>query len=116
MPTPEDLERQVRHRALGRTMAEICLDLAVVPGLCTGAFWNQLFEIMHCLGGSVVTVMREKTHREQAFIQEQDKKLDSSWDCLQLKPDEIRQVLCFFIGEPPVDPFCAPAPLAIGPH
>jgi hypothetical protein len=30
--------------------------------------------------------------------------------------DEIRQILGFFIGEPPVDPFCAPAEvLATGP-
>jgi hypothetical protein len=71
---------------------------------------------MHYFGGSVETVMREKTRREQAFIQEQDKKLDSTWDWLRLKRDEIRQVLGFFIGEPPVDPFGAPdTALATGP-
>ena len=75
-----------------------------------------MFEIMHYFGGSVATVMREKARREQAFIQEQDKKLGSTLDWLHLKRDEIRQVLGFFIGEPPVDPFCAPAaPLATGP-
>ncbi len=69
MPAPEDLDRQVRRRSLGRTYAEICLDLAVVPGLCTPAFWNALLEIMHYFGGrGVETVMREKSHREQAFI------------------------------------------------
>jgi hypothetical protein len=111
MPTLEALERQVRRRSFGRTFAEICLDLAVVPGLCTPAFWNGMFEIMHYFGGNgVVTVMREKTRREQAFIQEQDKKLDSSWDWLHLQRDEIRERLGFFIGEPPVDPFAeAPA-------
>ena len=51
--------------------------------------------------------MREKTRREQAFIQEQDRKLGSTLDWLHLKRDEIRQVLGFFIGEPPVDPFSA---------
>jgi hypothetical protein len=29
-------------------MVEICIDLAVVPGLCTCAFWNHLFEIIQC--------------------------------------------------------------------
>ena len=53
MPTLEELERQVRRRAFGRTIAEICLDLAVVPGFCTPAFWNGLFEIMHYFGGDV---------------------------------------------------------------
>jgi hypothetical protein len=116
MPTLEELEPQVRRRDIGRTIAEICGDLAVVPGFCTPAFWNGLFELMHYFGGNVATLMREKTHREQKFIQEQDKKQDSTWHWLRLKPDEMRQVLGFFIGEPPVDPFCDPTePLATGP-
>jgi hypothetical protein len=110
MPTLEDLDRQVRRRAIGRTIAEICNDLAVVPGLCTPAFWNGVFEIMHYFGGDgVATVMKEKSRRQEAFIQEQDKKLGSTLDWLHLKRDEIRQVLGFFIGEPPVDPFSDPA-------
>jgi hypothetical protein len=116
MPTLEELERQVRRRAVGRTITDICRDLAVVPGFCTPAFWNDMFQVMHYFGGSVETLMREKAHREQKFIQEQDRKLDSTWDWLRLKRDEIRQVLGFFIGEPPVDPFSAPAEaLATGP-
>ncbi len=116
MPTPEDLDRQVRRRAVGRTVTEICRDLAVVPGFCTSEFWNGIFEIMHYFGGNVATLMREKTHREQTFIQEQDKKLGSTLDWLHLKRDEMRQVLGFFIGEPPIDPFCDPTePLATGP-
>ena len=109
MPTQEEIERQVRRRAVGRTITEICNDLAVVPGFCTPAFWNGMFEIMHYFGGSVETVMREKTRRVQAFIQEQDRKLGSTLDWLHLKRDELRQVLGFFIGEPPVDPFAAVA-------
>ena len=113
MPTLEELDRQVRRRAIGRTIGEICIDLAVVPGHCTTAFWNGLFEIMHYFGGGAPTLMREKARREQAFIQEQDSKLDSTWDWLHLKPDAIRQVLGFFIGETPVDPFAEE--LATGP-
>jgi hypothetical protein len=105
MPTLEDLERQVRRRAIGSTIAAICRDLAVVPGLCTPAFWSDLFKLVHYFGGSIETVMREKHRREQTFIQEQDRKLDSTWDWLHLKRDEIRQALGFFIGERPVDPF-----------
>jgi hypothetical protein len=116
MPTQQELELQVRRRAVGRTITEICRDLAVVPGFCTPAFWNGLFEIMHYFGGNVATLMREKTHREQTFIQEQDKKLGGTLDWLHLKRDEVRRVLGFFIGEPPVDPFSDPtAPLATGP-
>jgi hypothetical protein len=35
---PEELDRQVRRRAVGRTIGEICRDLAVVPAFCTPAF------------------------------------------------------------------------------
>ena len=122
MPTLEELEREVRRRTIGRTIAEICLDLAVVPVFCTSAFWNDLFNLMHYYGGrGVVTLMEEKHRREQAVIQEQDKKIDSTRDWLQLKPDAIRQILGFFIGEEPVDPFAksatpgAPAAMATGP-
>ena len=112
MPTLEELERQVRRRAVGRTIVEICRDLGVVPGLCTPAFWNDIFQMMHYFGGSVETLMREKARREQMFILEQDRKLDSTWDWLRLKRDEIRQVLGFFIGEEPSLPA---AELATGP-
>ena len=122
MPTSEELERQVRRRTIGRTIAEICLDLAVVPILCSSAFWNDLFNLMHYYGGGgVVTLMREKQRRGQAFIQEQDKNIDSNWDWSDLKPDALRQILGFFIGEEPVDPFAksatpgAPAAMATGP-
>jgi hypothetical protein len=113
MPTPEELDRQVCRRAVGRSIADICRDLAVVPGLCTPAFWNRLFEVMHYFGGSVAAVMREKTNRERVFAKEHDRKLDSTWDWLHLKRDEIRERLGFFIGEPPVDPFAGA--LATGP-
>ena len=74
MPTPEELDRQVRHRAVGRTIAEICRDLAVVPSFCTAIFWSDLFQVIHYFGGSVAKVMREKSRREQAFVREQDRK------------------------------------------
>jgi len=117
MPSPEDLERQVRRRSLGRTYEEICLDLGVVPGHCTPAFWNHLFEIMHYFGGGVANVMREKTRRHEAFAQEQDRKLDSTWDWRDQTREVVHQILGFFIGETPVDPFAPTpaAPLATGP-
>jgi hypothetical protein len=110
MPTLEELERQVRRRAVGSTIADICHDLAVVPGFCTPAFWNDLFQVIHYFGGNVATMMRERSRREQAFIQEQDSKPDSTWDWRQLKRDAIHQILGFFIGEAPVPFAQSPAP------
>jgi hypothetical protein len=110
MPTQEEIERQVRRRALGRTMVDICLELGVVPGFCTAAFWNHLHEIMHYLGGSVATLMKEKTRRGDAFARQPESSPESNWDWRDLSRNAIRQVLGFLIGEPPVDPFgTAPA-------
>ena len=115
MPTLQQLERQVRRRPIGRTIVDICLDLAVVPGLCTGQFWNELFDIMHHFGGSVVTLMQQKSHREQAFDKLLDRRPGSNWDWLRMKRDAIRQVLGFFIGEPPVNPLEPETAIATGP-
>jgi hypothetical protein len=110
MPTEQDLERQVRRRPIGRTILDICLDLAVVPGFCTGEFWNELFDILHWFGGSVAALMQERCRREQAFAQELDRRPGSNWDWLSMKRDTIRQVLGFFIGEPPIEPVATGPP------
>ena len=115
MPTLQDLERQVRRRPIGRTIHDICGDLAVVPGFCTAPFWNVLHEIMHHLGGSVATLMRQKTKRREAFVKQQEHNPDANWDWLDMTRDAARQVLGFFIGEPPVNPFDPAAALATGP-
>ena len=115
LPTMEDLERQARRRAVGRSVLDICLDLAVVPGFCTGEFWNDLFDILHHFGGSVHRLMVEKSRREQAFDQQQDRIPGRNWDWLRMTRDAMRQVLGFFIGEPPVDPLAPDAALATGP-
>ncbi len=105
MPTLEELEAQVRRRPLGRTLVDICLDLAVVPGFCAGPFWNKLFDSIRLHGGSIGTLMQEKTRRQQAFCQEQDRKPGSNWDWLEMGREALRRVLGFFIGEAADDPF-----------
>jgi hypothetical protein len=121
MPTLEELEAQVRRRPIGRTLVEICLDLAVVPGFCAGPFWNDLFDTIRVLGGSIPTLMQTKTRREQAFSEEQDKKPGSNWDWQEMGRDALRRVLGFFIGEVTDDSYdplpqpCGPAAAATGP-
>jgi hypothetical protein len=122
MPTLEEFVAQVRRRPLGRTLVDICLDLAVVPGFCTGPFWNTLFDSIDLLGGSVATLMQEKARRQEAFCSEQDKKPGSNWDWLEMKRDALRRVLGFCIGEvadgafdPLVEPYAPAAAIAPGP-
>jgi len=115
MPTLQELERQVRRRPIGRTIQEICLDLAVVPGFCHSQFWNELFDIMNYFGGSVGRLMHQKGRRREAFAHEQDRKPDANWDWLNMTRDALRQVLGFFIGEPPVNPLDPAAAIATAP-
>jgi type IV secretory pathway VirB10-like protein len=105
MPTLEEFDAQVRRRPLGRTLVDICLDLAVVPGFCTGSFWNTLFDSIDLLGGDVGTLMQEKARRQEAFCEEQDKKPGSNWDWLEMGRDALRRVLGFCIGEVADDSF-----------
>jgi hypothetical protein len=111
-PTLEQLEAQVRRRPLGRTIVDICLDLAVVPGLCTGTFWNELFDLARCHGGSIARLMQERCRREQAFSHEQDTYPTPARNWSNPGRQTIRQVLGFFIGEHPVAPFALSAPTA----
>ena len=122
MPTLEDLEAQVRRRSLGRTLVDICLDLAVVPGFCTGPFWNELFDSIRLHGGSVAALMQEKARRQKAFCQEQDRKPGSNWDWLEMGREALRGVLGCCIGEaadaafdPVSQPYGPAAAVATGP-
>jgi hypothetical protein len=114
IPTLKELEAQVRRRPFGRTIVDICLDLAVVPGFCTGTFWNELFDIMQYYGGSVVTLMQERRRREKMFAQEQDRRPSGNWDWADLTRGAILRALGFLIGEEPANPFAGSA-VATGP-
>ena len=115
MPTMQDLEREARRSPVGRTMLKICLDLAVVPAFCHSQFWNELFELITYFGSSVNQLMQEKARRRKAFANEQDRNPKASWDWLNLSRDAPRQILGFFIGEPPVNPFDPAAAKATAP-
>ncbi|HME22368.1 MAG TPA: hypothetical protein VKI44_13670 [Acetobacteraceae bacterium] len=115
MPTAEDLERQIRRQPIGRVFLDISLDLAVVPGFCHGAFWNALFEIMTYFGSGVHRLMQQKSRRQEAFAKEQDRIRGANWDWVNMSRDRLRQVLGFFIGEPPVNPLDPAAAIATGP-
>ncbi len=99
MPTLKELEAQVRRRPIGRTLVDICLDLAVVPGFCSSPFLNQLLDAIRLRGGSIGVLMVEKMHREQAFCKEQDRKVGSNWDWQRLTQDAVRRMLGGLIGE-----------------
>ncbi len=115
IPTPEELDAEVRRRPLGRTILAICMDLAVIPSFCTGAFWNQISDTLMNYGGSFATLFKIRQYRETSFQKERDKKPHTwSFAWRHPPPDIVRQVLGYMIGEPPTldpfDPLLATAP------
>ena len=108
MPGQEQIEAEVRHSPIGRTLVLICRDFGISPGLCEGAFWNRLYDAIRCYGGSLGQMMQEMRRREREFDKrELDRNPNLGWP--EQTREGLRRVLGFCIGEPPVDPF-APAP------
>jgi hypothetical protein len=103
MPSMEALEKEVRRRPIGRTIADICRDLGVSPGLCLGPFWTMLFEAIHFYRGSVTNLVRDMRRREKQLDRESWKHPNLGFP--EEKREGVQRVLGFFIGEPPVDPF-----------
>jgi hypothetical protein len=108
IPTLEELEAEVRRRPIGRTIAYICMDLAVIPGFCTGEFWNIIFDTLRDYGGSLTTLYAVRARREKTFKPERDRRPETwDWDWRDLRPPTVRQVLGCLIGEDPPDPLSA---------
>ncbi len=103
IPTPEELDAEVRRRPLGRTILSICMDLAVIPSFCTGHFWNQISDSLMNYGGSFTTLFKIREHRETSFQKERDRKPDTwSFAWRHPEPETVRRVLGYMIGEAPI--------------
>ncbi len=110
IPTMEELAAEVRRTPVGRTIARVCLDLAVVPSFCTGEMGNALLQVLEFYGGSLSKLFAIRRKREIAFQRERDKRPETwEWNWRDLRKDRMRQVLGYLIGEePPDDPIAAP--------
>ena len=103
IPTAKELDAEVRRWPLGRTIAMICMDLAVIPRFCTGTFWNQVFDTLQDYGGSFTALYKLREHRETSFQKERDQHPDSrGFDWKHPGPETIRQVFGYLIGEAPI--------------
>lgn len=110
--TLEEIEVQVRRRPIGRTIVDICLDLAVMPGLCDRVFGSELFDAINGHRGSLQKWLSEKRRRWIAFDEERNRKpINGWWEWWDDTRERIRGVLGFLIGEPPALPaHLLPAP------
>ena len=102
MPTLQELEAQVRRRSVGRTIAEICMDLGVAAMTCDGGFWIEIYRTMTNFGGSFERTFAVQERRRAAFEKERSK-LPHTWkfDWRDRPQDAIRQLLGTLLGEPP---------------
>jgi len=102
MPTLKELEAQVRRRSVGRTIAEICLDLGVAPIVSEGGFWNEIYKTLLHFGGSSENFFAVQISRRKAFEKERQKRPDTwSFDWQDRPKDAMRQMLGYLLGEPP---------------
>ena len=108
LPTMQELDAEVRLRPIGRTIAYICMDLALIPAFCTGEFWNAIFDIMRWYGGSFTTYFALRARRKKTYQRDRDKYPDTwVWDWRDTEKPRVRQVLGYLIGELPPDPLPA---------
>ena len=102
LPSPEELAAEVRRRPVGRTIAYICMDLGIAPGLCDGDFWNRVEKTLRRYGGSLRRLYQVRARREEAFQRERDRCSDT-WhiDWRDMRPPTVRRALGCLIGETP---------------
>ena len=102
LPTQEELAAEVRRRPVGRTIAYICMDLGIAPGLCDGDFWNRVEKTLRRYGGSLRRLYQVRARREETFQRERDRRSDT-WhiDWRDMRPPTVRRALGCLIGETP---------------
>ena len=104
MPTLKELEAQVRCRPIGRTIADICMDLGIEPPTCEAGFWHQLCLILTQFGGNFETFFGVRERRKKAFEKERQTRPQSwSADWRDRPRDAIRALLGYVVGESPPD-------------
>ena len=104
MPTLKELESQIRRRSVGRTIAEICMDLGVTPTMCEGATWDEILRSLMYFGANLAEFFEVQQRRRETFQAERAKRSDRwTFDWQDRPRDAIRQLLGSLLGDPPPD-------------
>jgi hypothetical protein len=102
MPTLKELESQVRRRSVGRTIAEICMDLGIEASTSEAGFWYEIYQTMTHFGGNFENFFEVQESRKKAFQQERNKLPDTwTFDWRDRPKEAMRQILGYLLGEPP---------------
>ncbi len=60
LPTPEEIAAEVRRRPIGAVIADICRNLAIVPG---NPLWGEICHAIAAHGGSYASLVKDMIHR-----------------------------------------------------
>ena len=102
IPTLKELESQVRRRNVGRTIAEIALDLGVIPSFCAGATLNDILGALLHFGADLEQFFGIQTSRRETFRKQRDNRSAAPIRDWQDSPrDAFRELVGHLIGEPP---------------
>ncbi len=109
LPTPEELDAEVRRRPIGRTITYICMDLGITPTLSDPEFWIKVEKIFRRYGGNFDHLDRARAAREKTFQAERDRRPET-WhiDWQDMRKSSARLALGYLIGEADQTP-CLPA-------
>jgi len=121
LPTPEQMQADVRRGAIGQAIADICRDLGVAPGLCDSGFWTRLHQSIRLYGGDFSQYEGEMLMRQIDFVAELERERIFAFDWPDPALEGTGAILGFLIGTAPVSPVLAlaaarmPAAAATGP-
>ena len=102
IPTLKELESEVRRRSVGRTIADICLDLGVTPTLCEGATWDEILQALTHFGANLEQFFGIQQRRRVTFQEERDKRPETwTFDWRERPKEALRNLLGRLLGEPP---------------
>src|SRR6185312_4024015 len=116
LPTLAELEKEIRRRQIGATIADICRDLGLAPTLCESRFLLALQNTIRWCGGNLYKLVTDFRQRQAEF--EPELKPTPPLCVPELARKGIERMLGFFIGERwPVmpDPYDAPPGMLVLP-
>ena len=100
VPTVKELESQIRRRSVGRTIADICMDLGVTVTLCDGETWDDILQALTHFGANLAEFFSTQQRRRETFQDERDKRPETwTFDWRDRPKDAIRELLGSLLGE-----------------
>ena len=101
VPTLKELESQIRRRSVGRTIADICMDLGVTVSLCDGETWDDILQALTHFGANLAEFFSTQQRRRETFQDERDKRPETwTFDWRDRPKEAIRELLGSLLGEP----------------